>query len=348
MLMAQPVIALFESKDMAVSAIHDLKAAGFPERAIGLITPDGRDNGRQHRIVDSATPDPQSSGTAGAAAGAVIGGTLGAVLAATGALLIPGVGPFITGGILASLVGGAAGWLVGGLAAMDIPREEAAYYEVQVQRGRTLVTVLPEGREILATDILRRHGGDTSARDADLKQPATMNHAQSSGQMRDMMRSTSDDGTVPPTAIREAITTPEQGGSDTLLRTGGTGDYPRSVATPEMRPYGSVRAQNDAGAQPASGNHEAPGSGDIGLSPEDPRRDSDEGQPYLDDANPYGSDIENREGEPMGGSGTPENPADPALQTEREQPGASGANPLPHALDPEPFRPKSKGPESKQ
>jgi hypothetical protein len=224
---------------------------------------------------------------------------------------------------------------------MGIPREEAAYYEAQVQNGRSLVTILPEGREILATDILRRYGGEISV-NAGMGQPAVMNRVQSSGQMRDMMRSTSDDGTVPPTAIREAVTTPEQGGSGTLLRTGGTGDYPRSVATGEMLHNGNNGAPDSAGVQPGDANHQPPVSDTVALSPADPRRESDEGQPYLDDANPYGRDIENQKGEPMGGSGTPGNPADPALVIEHEQPGASGANPLPHALDPEPFRTDSK------
>jgi hypothetical protein len=79
-----------------------------------------------------------------------------------------------------------------------------------------------------------------------------VNRAQSSGQMHDLKHTTSDDGTVPPTAIREAITTPE-------------------------KKSGNGRASRAAG-----------------------------------------------------------NSGDPALRSEREQPGENGAPSLPHAMDEEP------------
>lgn len=294
--MAEPIAALFESKEKAASAIHDLKASGFPDQAIGLVTPGAMDGNYEHRRDDDSSPDSRHSDSRDAASGSLSG--------------------------------------------MDIPSEEAALYEAQVQGGQTLVMVQPNGREILANDILRRHGGDTSAGNTGKGQPGTQNRAQSSGQWRDMMRSASDDGTVPPTAVREAVTTPEQGGNGMLLRNGGALDYPRAVPTPETRPTGVDGTPGYAETQSADDYPRAEVPNTAALSPEDPRRESDEGQPYLDDANPYGRQIENRDGEPMGGAGMPDNPEEPALRAEREQPGESAAHPLPQALDPEPFHGK--------
>jgi uncharacterized protein (TIGR02271 family) len=88
---------------------------------------------------------------------------LGGLLGAGAALLIPGIGPVVAGGILAATFGGAAigavaGGLIGALTAMDIPEDEARYYESEFKSGRTLVTVKADNRAAEATSILRRHG----------------------------------------------------------------------------------------------------------------------------------------------------------------------------------------------
>jgi len=55
---------------------------------------------------------------------------------------------------------------------------------------------------------------------------------------------------------------------------------------------------------------EAVGGNPMTLGPKDPMRDSDEGQPYLDDANPYGRPLVNRQNRPMGGIGATVDPND--------------------------------------
>src|SRR5579864_2602885 len=152
--MARAVIGLFNTQSEAEQAVRDLKAAGFAERDLGMVTPE------QPGTLLRETPSSRS--TEGAVAGGFIGGTLGAVLAATGALVVPGVGPFITGGILVTLVGGAAGWLVGGLAGLGVSAQEADYYEQQVQSGRTLVAVNTSVGEEEAMAIMSRYGGEIS------------------------------------------------------------------------------------------------------------------------------------------------------------------------------------------
>jgi len=152
--MARSIAGLFHDRGSAEQAIADLKAAGFDASRIGIVTQDKEAN-------KELAEEHGTRSTEGAVTGGIIGGSIGALLAAAGALVIPGIGPFISGGILAtSVVGGAAGWLVGGLAGLGIPKEEAEYYEGQVQQGRTLVTVDAQGRDAEARSILLRDGAE--------------------------------------------------------------------------------------------------------------------------------------------------------------------------------------------
>jgi hypothetical protein len=80
-----------------------------------------------------------------------------------GALAIPGVGPFIAAGAFGAALTGAGigagvGAIAGALVGMGIPKEEAEYYEGEVRRGRTLVTVKADGRYAEAREVLTRHG----------------------------------------------------------------------------------------------------------------------------------------------------------------------------------------------
>ncbi|HEV8191616.1 MAG TPA: general stress protein [Ktedonobacterales bacterium] len=163
---------LFPDRGSAENAIRALQNAGFNPDRIGIVMRDQRETSE---VADEAAVNT----VAGAVTGGVVGGTLGAILAATGALVIPGIGPFVSGGILATaLVGGVAGWLVGGLVALGIPREEAEYYQGQVEQGRVLVTVDATGREEDARTILLRNGAenlrDTGATTTDSVAPESL------------------------------------------------------------------------------------------------------------------------------------------------------------------------------
>jgi len=141
------VVGVFHARSAAERALDDLRAAGFPDDQIGILTHDRRD-----RTGETATGSLVGEG---AATGAVIGGIIGAAAA----LLIPGIGPVVAGGILAGVLGGAAvGGVLGALVGLGIPEEEARYYEGEFRQGRTLVTVKSEGRYAEARDILRRDG----------------------------------------------------------------------------------------------------------------------------------------------------------------------------------------------
>ena len=76
--------------------------------------------------------------------------------------VIPALGPVIAGGTLASLLanaagGAAVGAVAGSLLDAGIPQHEAKYYHGELEKGRFLVTVKPEGRAQDATIILCRN-----------------------------------------------------------------------------------------------------------------------------------------------------------------------------------------------
>jgi hypothetical protein len=89
---------------------------------------------------------------------------------------------------------------------------------------------------------------------------------------------------------------------------------------------GRRRVVGPVGGQSPSANNsdalppEADGANPLTLSPSDPNRDSQEGQPYLDDANPYGRQLENRRNRPIGGIGTRVDPRAAERPTDRTEP----------------------------
>jgi hypothetical protein len=113
---------------------------------------------------------------------------------------------------------------------------------------------------------------------------------------------TDDIATMPPTAEREAQ--PNRASSA----------MPLVKANPALSPGARIVEPPDevdsdrhyANALPP----EADGANPFTLGPDDPSRESDEGQPYLDDANPYGRPLVNRRNRPMGGVGTAIDPND--------------------------------------
>jgi outer membrane lipoprotein SlyB len=167
--MTRVVTGLFTSSAQAQNAIEALKTAGFTNDEIGVVIADRtqmpiepeHDSTGLHVVRDLHTPVSATESHEATAAGGILGGTIGALMAATGALVIPGAGPFIAGGILATIAGGAIGALAGAFVGLGFTREEAEYYEREVQAGRTLVTVQADGRELEATSILVDWGAES-------------------------------------------------------------------------------------------------------------------------------------------------------------------------------------------
>ena len=155
------VVGVFEDTSDAIQAVRALRAAGFPDAGIGIISRDDASRLGHFGLTNDPTQTKWEQGTAvGAAAGGATGLGLGLAVAAG---LMPPLGPVLLGGTLAALLasagaGAAVGTVVGGLVGLGIPEEDADYYQTEVRSGRTLVTVKSGDRGKEASDIMQRYG----------------------------------------------------------------------------------------------------------------------------------------------------------------------------------------------
>ena len=127
-------------------------------------------------------------------------------------------------------------------------------------------------------------------------------HSHDSEAASDAERALSDVGTIPTSAKREARASTTSSGRPLLKANPALSPGVRAIDPPD-----GIRSKAGVpGALPP----EADGANPLTLAPNDPRRESDEGQPYLDDANPYGRPLINRQNRPMGGIGAAVDPND--------------------------------------
>ena len=134
---------VFENAEDARETIRELRDAGFSDKEIGLLSHDKHGNPEVTSFKDLEGNKAGTGAAVGAAAGAG-GGLLWGLGIAAG--FLPAIGPVIAGGILAALaasagVGAGAGLVVGALAGLGVSDEEAAYYDAEFRRGRTIVVV---------------------------------------------------------------------------------------------------------------------------------------------------------------------------------------------------------------
>jgi uncharacterized protein (TIGR02271 family) len=159
------VVGVFEDHSHAQQAIHELKRAGFREDQIGITA--RRDEATADDVDEGEGSYAAEGGVTGLATGAGLGALWG--LGIVAGVLSP-IGPAIAGGALAAVLtsaaaGAAAAGLTGALIGLGIPKEEAEFYEGELQSGRVIVTVRADGRQAEASAILRRYGGyDMSSR----------------------------------------------------------------------------------------------------------------------------------------------------------------------------------------
>jgi len=151
--------AVFESREQAHVAVTELRRAGFAEDQMGVF---GREPGTEtfenRRVGETEAEEGTFAGAAiGAGMGALVG--LGVVSG-----VIPVLGPAIAAGTLGTILSNAAAGatvagLAGALIGMDIPEQDARFYETEVQAGKTLVTVHTDDRMYEAAQILESCGG---------------------------------------------------------------------------------------------------------------------------------------------------------------------------------------------
>ncbi len=157
-------VGVFATAGQARLAIHDLRDAGFSDRAIGLLTHD-KDGDPD---VTSFKELEGNKGLTGAAIGVATGAGGGALWAlGIAAGILPAIGPVIAGGLLAAVAasaaaGAGAGALVGSLVGLGVSDEEAAYYDEEFRKGRTIVVIRDTGRQDLGSTILRGNGAEAA------------------------------------------------------------------------------------------------------------------------------------------------------------------------------------------
>ncbi len=159
------LVAAFVDRDAARRAVNELRRANFREGQVGVLARREEEHGIPSAEVPAADAATGSKVVEGAAIGVGAGAGLGALWAlGITAGVLPAIGPVIAGGVLAAVAASAAGaaavgGIVGALVGLGVPEEEARFYENEFHRGRTLVTVKPEGRSAEAEAILRSCGG---------------------------------------------------------------------------------------------------------------------------------------------------------------------------------------------
>lgn len=155
--------AVFLDRRKAEHALDALRVAGFPLEDLGVLTlVEGSDSLQaKAQGTDISESLVEEGAIAGGVAGLGIGGAIGLGVLA---LAIPGIGPALAAGTLATLLTATAGGvaiagLTGALIGWGLSEQEAAFYEKELQAGRTIVTVTTDSREDEAEGILRRFGG---------------------------------------------------------------------------------------------------------------------------------------------------------------------------------------------
>ena len=154
-LQAGSVVAVFDHREQAESAVRSLQENGFGSDEIGFAM----------RQPDANVETPEQARDAHAAVtGAATGAVVGGLLATAASVLIPGVGPVLAGGILASFVGGAVagtavGGVIGALSGIDMELDDQQKLIDHFEQGRCLVVVKNTANADQAVALLEAAGG---------------------------------------------------------------------------------------------------------------------------------------------------------------------------------------------
>ncbi len=157
-------VGVFKSRSDADNAAAKLRAAGFAQDTINILTPHSTE--REIEAVPQVQGEqPGIARAIGAVAGGAAGFGVGEALAT---LLVPGVGPVLAIGVAAgTLLGALAGNTLGGVAENKIfaglPTDELYVYEDALRQGRTvLVTMATDEKDAKsARNILETAGAES-------------------------------------------------------------------------------------------------------------------------------------------------------------------------------------------
>jgi len=137
-------IGVFSLADMADKAVQGLVDAGFDPEDISVIC---SKEAVREQFPDVDTPPPTGEREPGRA---LTGGAIGAVLggAAATAIVTTGGAVLFAAGALLTLMGAGAGTFVGAMTARGVEREIADFYDQALEKGKVLVAVHADGRDL--------------------------------------------------------------------------------------------------------------------------------------------------------------------------------------------------------
>jgi hypothetical protein len=161
---SQLVLATFEDRRQAGSAVQALRARGIPEQHISVVVRHDTAEVSPEAMAefDQEADEVGTDVALGGAAGGLAGFVAGLVL-----FSIPGLGQFLGVGVLASTLGGAAiGSALGERAAhfaeLGLPEERAAHYGEALSAGHVVVAIMAPDAEavMVAREVLGEQGAE--------------------------------------------------------------------------------------------------------------------------------------------------------------------------------------------
>ena len=163
----EAVTGIFETREAAECALHEVHNTGIPADQITLLVPGSVD--QVEREVESVPTDASEQPGMGKAIGALLGGGVGLTGGAMLMALVPGLGPVTALGLLGAGILGAAGASAGGTVAgkienatyEGIPEDEIFLYEDALRKGRSVVVALANGVSASTVrDALKKCGAE--------------------------------------------------------------------------------------------------------------------------------------------------------------------------------------------
>lgn len=158
--MSKTIVGLFDSRDHAETAAHQVRDQGLRTDDISIVARQGDDSptgeGGSEMQDRTAVNDNISDGVV---SGGVLGGLAGLLIGA-GSMVIPGLGIIAAAGpITGLLAGGVTGGIVGGLVDLGIPESRSRQYESDIKHGKILFSMKTDEDKVDRISSILRSAG---------------------------------------------------------------------------------------------------------------------------------------------------------------------------------------------
>jgi uncharacterized membrane protein len=157
-------IGVYDSHDMAIEAVRELKESGYPVKQLSIIGKADVEVVDKELHVQSKNP----INLAGVGIGTTLGATLG-ILTGVGLFAIPGLGFLYGAGALVGAIAGIDFGLIGGgvasvFATVGLKDEDTQKYQENLAEGKYLLVAQGSKDEVSnAIEVLNSHGQHTYA-----------------------------------------------------------------------------------------------------------------------------------------------------------------------------------------